>query len=146
MLNDFRVELQRKDTTVINMISSVNTFKRKMQHLPSKLQRHDLANFQNLASEQETQGKTFMQLDSTRYMEHIDNCLSQFDKRFQDFFLLEPVATFMCYPFQEDVEVDSLAGKIATLFHLNSFGVQNEILTPLAYLELKSRAYRQFWN
>ncbi|XP_072769214.1 general transcription factor II-I repeat domain-containing protein 2-like [Nerophis lumbriciformis] len=115
MLNDLNLELQGKDKTVINMISSVNSFKQKMKHLSSKLQRHDLANFQNLASELEMQGKACVQLDSARYTEQIDNCLSEFDKRFQDFSLLEPVATFMCYPFREDAEVDSLASQIATL-------------------------------
>ena len=128
------------------MISSVNAFKRKMQHFSTKLQRHDLANFQNLASELETQGKACEQLDSARYTEQITDCLSEFDKRFQDFSLLEPVATFMCYPFQEDVEVDSLASNIASLFHMNSSGVEHEILTLQTDIELKSRAHGQFWN
>ena len=66
LLNDLNVELQGKDKTVINMISSVNAFKRKMQHLSSKLRRHDLANVQNRASELEMQGKACVQLDSAR--------------------------------------------------------------------------------
>uniref|UniRef100_A0A096MGU2 DUF4371 domain-containing protein n=1 Tax=Poecilia formosa TaxID=48698 RepID=A0A096MGU2_POEFO len=125
MLNNLNIELQGKDKTVINMISSINAFKRKMQHL----QRHDLTNFQNVALELEMQGKTSEQLDTARYTDQIENCLSEFDGRFQDFALLEPVATFMCYPFWEDAEVDSLASKIATMFDLNSSGVENEILT-----------------
>ena len=117
-----------------------------MQHLSSKLQRHDLGNFQNLASELETQQRACAQLDSLRYTELIDNCLSEFGQPFQDFALLEPVATFMCYPFREDVEVDSLASKIATLFHLNLSGVEDEILKLQADIQLKSRAHGQFWN
>ncbi|XP_068601877.1 general transcription factor II-I repeat domain-containing protein 2B-like [Brachionichthys hirsutus] len=146
MLNDLNLELQGKDKTVINMISSVNAFKLKMKHHSSKLQRHDLANFQNLALELETQGKASVQLDGARYTEQIDNCLSEFDNRFQDFSLIEPVATFMCYPFREDADVDSLASKIATLFHLNCSGVENEILTLQADIELKSRPRGQVWN
>ncbi|XP_014781116.1 uncharacterized protein LOC106876887 [Octopus bimaculoides] len=142
MLNDFSVELQGKDKTVTNMISSVNAFKRKMQHLSSKLQRHDLANLKNLTSELETQEKACVQLESARYTEQIDNYLSKFNKRFQDFALLEPVAAFMYYPFREDAEVDSLASKIVTLLHLNSSRVEDEILI----LQLKSRAHEQFWN
>ncbi|CAK6967628.1 general transcription factor II-I repeat domain-containing protein 2A-like [Scomber scombrus] len=145
MLNDLNLELQG-NSGVINMISLVDAFKQKMQHLSSKLQHHDLANFQNLSSELEMQGKACMQLDSGRYTEQIDNCLSEFDKRFQDFSLLEPVATFMCNPFREDAEVDSQASKIATLFHLNSSGVEDEILTLQADIQLKSRAHGQFWN
>lgn len=119
------------------MITSVNAFKRKMQHLSSKLHCHDLANFQNL----ESQRMACVQLDSARYTEQID--LSELNKRFQDFSLLEPVSTFMCYPFREDAEVDSLVSKNATLFHLNSSGLEDEILTLQADIELKSRAHGQ---
>ena len=85
MLNELNLKLQGTDKTVVNMISSGNAFKQKMQHLSSKLQRHDLGNFQNLASEKEMKQKACAQLDSVRYTEQIDNCLSEFDKRFQDF-------------------------------------------------------------
>lgn len=63
-----------------------------------------------------------MQLDGARYTEQIKNCLSEFNKHFQDFVLLEPVTTFMSSPFREDAEVDSLASKILTLFYLNFSG------------------------
>lgn len=140
MLNELNLELQGKDKTVINMISSVNAFKRKLQLLSSKLQRHDLGNFQNIRSELEKQGKECAQLDSARYTEQIENVRSDFDRRFQDFALLEPIATFMCFPFGEDTAVDSLASEIATLFHLNSSAVEDEILSLQADIQLKSRA------
>lgn len=147
MLNDLNLELQGKDKTVVDMMSSVNAFKRKLQLLSSKLQRHDLGNFQNIASELEKQGKERAQLDSARYTEQIENVRSDFDKRFQDFALLDPIATFMCFPFGEDTEVDSLASKIATLFHANSSALEDEILSLQADIQLKSRANAgQFWN
>ena len=40
MLNDLSLKLQGKNKGVMNIISSVNAFKRKMQHLCSKLQCH----------------------------------------------------------------------------------------------------------
>ena len=52
----------------------------------------------------------------------------------------------MCYPFQEDVLVVSLASKITTLFHLNFSEVEDEILTLQADLQIKARAHGQFWN
>lgn len=52
----------------------------------------------------------------------------------------------MCYPFQENAEVESLTSKIAELFHLNSSGVEDEILKLQADIELKPRAHGQFWN
>lgn len=93
MLNDLNLELQEKNKTVINMISSVNAFKRRWNISPQSCS--DLANFQNLMSELEVQGKACVQHDRTRYTEQIDNCLSKFNKCFQDFSLLEPLATFM---------------------------------------------------
>lgn len=68
----------------------------------------------------------------------------QFNKHFQNIALLEPVITFMCYPFREDAQVDSLASKITMLFHLNSSGVEDEILMLHPDIQLKSRAHGQF--
>ncbi|KAG2457890.1 PEX19 factor, partial [Polypterus senegalus] len=39
-----------------------------------------------------------------RCTEQIENCLSDFDRQFQDSALLQPITTFKCYPFREDVE------------------------------------------
>ena len=52
----------------------------------------------------------------------------------------------MCYPFRENAEADLLVSKIATLFHLYSSGIEDEILTLQADIELKSRAHGQAWN
>lgn len=82
----------------------------------------------------------------SHYTEQIDNCWSEFGKRFQDVALLEPVATFMYYPFRDDIEVDSMTSKIATLFHLYSSGVEDEILPLQTDIQLKARAHGQFWN
>ncbi|KAG2456991.1 ENOX1 protein, partial [Polypterus senegalus] len=46
MLNELNLQLQGKEKTMVNMITLVNAFKRKMQHLSSKLQRLDLGNIQ----------------------------------------------------------------------------------------------------
>ncbi|XP_060762621.1 general transcription factor II-I repeat domain-containing protein 2A-like [Neoarius graeffei] len=146
MLNELNVELQGKEKLVINMISTVNAFKGKLKLLSSKIQRNDLGNFSNLASELNNQGKDSTEFDSACYAEQIDTVLSDFDRRFQDFALLEPVAMFMCFPFQEDAEVDVLASKISTMFQLSSAEVEDEILTLQADINLKSRANEQFWS
>lgn len=65
-------------------------------------------------------------------------------KLFQDFALLEPFA--MCYPFREDIEVDSLSVAVFDVFHLNSSAVEDEILTLQADIHLKYSAHGQFWN
>lgn len=146
MLNELNLELQGKEKLVINMISTVNAFKGKLKLLSSKIQRNDLGNFSNLASELNNQGKGPTEFDSACYAEQIDTVLSDFDRRFQDFALLEPVATFMCFPFREDAEVDVLASKISTMFQLSSAEVEDEILSLQADINLKSRANEQFWS
>ena len=46
LINELNLELQKKEKNIVDMISSVNPFKRKLQLLSTKLQRHDLrANF-----------------------------------------------------------------------------------------------------
>ncbi|KAK1906116.1 General transcription factor II-I repeat domain containing protein 2 [Dissostichus eleginoides] len=147
MLNELNLELQGKDRTVVDMISSVNAFKRRLHLLCSKLQRKDLANFQNIASELEKQGKDSALLDSARYTEQVNNITSDFEKRFRDFALLEPIATFMCYPFGEDHDIDSLAQNIGAVFHLNPSALEDEMLSLQADIQLKARAHAgQFWN
>ena len=54
----------------------------------------------------------------------------------QTFSSLDPIATFMCYPQRENVEMDVLALKIAALFHLNMSEVEDEILIVQAVLEV----------
>lgn len=55
LLNELNLKLQGKDKPVVNMISSVNDFKLKLQNLSSKLHCHNLVNFQNFVSELENQ-------------------------------------------------------------------------------------------
>lgn len=75
------------------------------------------------------------------------NIIADFDLRFQDFAILEPVATFMCFPFGVEVDVDEIATKIASLFHMETSAVESEILTLQSDLQIKSRASGEhFWN
>ena len=75
------------------------------------------------------QPEVCVQLDSVHYTDQTEKGLSDYDKGCPDFPLLEPIATFMCYPIREDAEVDLLTSQIATLFHLNPSAVEDEILT-----------------
>ena len=42
LINELNLKLQRKEKNIVDMISSVNPFKRKLQLLSTELQRHDL--------------------------------------------------------------------------------------------------------
>lgn len=149
LLNYLNLELQGKDKYVIDMISSVNTFKSKLQLLSSRLQRCDVQNFPHMQAELQRQGKDFVQLDSARYEEQVQSILSEFEKRFTDFASIEPVASYLCFPFGASIDVDCIASKIVSLFHLDS-SVENEILRLQNDIEIKSRArpgmHGEFWN
>ena len=49
--NELNLELQGKGKNIVDTISSVNAFKRKLQLLSTKLHRHDLHYFKHLSSE-----------------------------------------------------------------------------------------------
>ncbi len=71
---------------------------------------------------------------------------SDFDRHFQDFALLEPIATFMCFPFGDEHEVDSLASDMGELFQMNPSALGDEILALQTDIQMKARASGQFWN
>ncbi len=150
MLNDLNLELQGQDKHAINMISSVNTFKSRMQLLSNRLQRCDLRNFPHMQAKLQRQGKNSAQLDGAHYEEQVQGILSEFERRFTDFASIEPVSSYLCFPFVEDIDVDCIASKVASLFHLDTWAVENEILTLQSDMEIKSRATSgskgDFWH
>ncbi|XP_060799461.1 zinc finger BED domain-containing protein 5-like [Neoarius graeffei] len=147
-INDLNLELQGKGKHIANMISSVNTFKTKLRLLVRRLQQCDVRNFPHLEAELRRQGKDSVEL--ARYEQQIQNILLEFERRFTDFASIEPVAQFLCFPFGENVDVDCIAPKVATLFSLDSSAVENEILTLQNDIEIKCRATPgitgEFWN
>ncbi|CAM4659072.1 unnamed protein product [Leuciscus chuanchicus] len=149
LLNGFNLELQGKDKHVINMISAVNSFKSKLQLLSNRLQRYDLRNFPHMQAELQRQGKDFVQLDSARFEEQVQSILLEFERRFTDFGSIEPVASYLCFPSGPSIDVDCVASKIVSLFHLDNTAVENEILTLQNDIEIKSRATSdmngEFW-
>lgn len=69
---------------------------------------------------------------------------------FTDFVSIEPVASYLCFPFVEDIDVDCIVSKVASLFHLDTSAVENEVLTLQSDIEVKSRATSgskgDFWH
>ena len=121
------------------MISSVNTFKRKLQLLSTKLHCHNLHYFKHINTELALPRKTIAQFNSARNIKQMQS-LSEFDKRFIDFASVEPIATYMCFPFATDINVEDIASKIGALFQLNITAVGNETLSLQNDIEMKSRA------
>lgn len=53
----------------------------------------------------------------------------EFERHFTDFASIEPVASYLCFPFVPSIDMDCTASKIVLLFHLDNSAVENEILT-----------------
>ena len=117
MLNELNLDLQRKDKTIVDMISAVQAFKQKLKLVSSQLQQHALRNFRNMMSELENQCKQCDQFNRDRYSEQVQALVSEFDRRFQDIAALEPVATYICFPFDRNTNVENIASRMATLFN-----------------------------
>jgi len=140
LLNELNLELQGKEKNIVNMISSVNAFKHKLQLLSTKLHRHDLHYFKHMSSELVLQRKTTAQFNTARYIKQVQSLSSEFDKHFIDFASVEPIATYMCFPFATYMDVEDIASKIGSLFQLDITAVENEMLSLQNDIEMKSRA------
>ena len=75
------------------------------------------------------QRKTNAQFNSARYIKQVQSLSSEFDKRFMDFASVEPIATYMHFPFAIDINVEDIASKIGALFQLDITAVKNEMLS-----------------
>lgn len=73
-----------------------------------------------MQAELQRQGKNSTQLDGAHYEEQVQNVLSEFERRFTDFASIEPVASYLCFPFAEGIDVDCISSKVASLFQLDS--------------------------
>ena len=122
------------------MISSVNTFKRKLQLLSTKLHRHDLHYFKHMNSELCFREKQLH--SSIVHIKQVQSLSSEFDKCFIDFASVEPIDTYMylCFPFPTNINVEDITSKIGALFQLDITAVKNEMLSLQNDIEMKSRA------
>ena len=96
-----------------------------------------------MSSELVLQRKTTAQFITARYIKQVQSLPSEFDKRFIDFASDEPIATYMCFPFGTDTDVEDIASKIGSLFQLDITAVGNEMLALQNDIEMKSRALTQ---
>ncbi|KAK7896044.1 hypothetical protein WMY93_021369 [Mugilogobius chulae] len=78
--------------------------------------------------------------DMGRYESQIESISAEFERRFTDFALIEPLATYMCNPFATNVDVDYITSKVGTLFNMESSAVENEVLSLQNDIEMKAKA------
>ena len=131
LINKLNLELQRKEKNVVDMISSVNLFKRKLQLLSTELQRHDLCatfktKIQNLCFRAKSLHSSVVHVTLSRGKACHQN-LTNVSLTLRQLSLLSSTCAF---PFATDIDVDNIACKIGALFQLNITAVENEILFP----------------
>ena len=146
LLNELKLELHEKEKNIVNMISFVNSFKRKLQLLSTKLQLHDLRYFQHMNSKLVLKSKTPAQFNSARYFKQVQSLSSELDKRSIDFASVEPIATYISLPFATDIGVEDIASKIRALFQLNITAMENKILSLQNDINMKSRSSTKIWK
>ena len=93
-----------------------------------------------MRSELVLQRKTTAQFNTARYIKQVQSLSSEFDKCFTDFDSVEPITTYMCFPFVTDIDVEDIASKTGSLFQLDITAVENEMLYLQNDVEMKSRA------
>ena len=86
-------------------------------------------------------GLTTAQFNSARYIKQVQSLSSEFDKRFVCFASVEPIATYIPFPFAPDIDVEDVVFKDGALFQLNTTAVQNMIFFLQNSTEIKSRAF-----
>ncbi|KAJ3611110.1 hypothetical protein NHX12_021126 [Muraenolepis orangiensis] len=103
-----------------------------------------------MQAELQRQSKDVKQLDSTRYDEQVQSILTEFESRFTDVSSIEPIASYLCFPFGGSIDVDEIVSKVNSQFDLDSSAVENEILTLSNDIDIKSSTTPgtsgQFWN
>ena len=88
------------------------------------------------------QRKTTAQFNTARYIKKEQSLSSEFDKHFIDFASVEPIATYKCFPFATDIDVENIVSKIRSFLQLDIAAVENEKLSLQNVIEMKSSISR----
>ncbi|KAK9703771.1 hypothetical protein QE152_g29109 [Popillia japonica] len=92
-LNSLNLELQGKHKNIAEMISSVKSFKAKLDLLISHLQINSLVHFPHM---KKMLGNN--ELDGSLFIKHLQVLKKQFEERFLQFTLIEPIVSFCINP------------------------------------------------
>ncbi|KAK7925082.1 hypothetical protein WMY93_007392 [Mugilogobius chulae] len=136
-LNTLNLELQGKDRQLPHMISSVNTFKAKLDMWATHLQKGRLTHFPNL----EKMSQDVRKKDAfhpKQYCRHLEKLRSEFSRRYGELTTMEDIAAFVLNPFMV-TDVEQLATKFQNVFSLPS-GIDMEIIELQNDIALKARS------
>lgn len=140
-LNSLNLELQGKDKSIAEMISSVKSFKAKLDLLISHLQINSLVHFPHM---KKMLGDN--ELNGTLFIKHLQELKKQFEERFLQFKHIEPIVSFCINPFTCQINVMEIAACIADFVQGKTEELELEILDLKNDILLKSLMSEDFWN
>uniref|UniRef100_K7G575 DUF4371 domain-containing protein n=1 Tax=Pelodiscus sinensis TaxID=13735 RepID=K7G575_PELSI len=133
-LNELNCELQGKDRDLAHMLSAVNAFKLKLGLWASELENKTLHDFPSLGRLLEKINEKEKWFHPKNFCAHLKKLADAFNRRFEELDVMEPIAMFVLNPFLQ-------------VFHLQSNGLNMEIITMQNDIELKVRAKdSDFWR
>uniref|UniRef100_K7F4P2 SPIN-DOC-like zinc-finger domain-containing protein n=1 Tax=Pelodiscus sinensis TaxID=13735 RepID=K7F4P2_PELSI len=127
-LSELNCELQGKDRDLAHMLSAVNAFKLKLGLWSSELENKTLHDFPSLGGILEKMN------ERENFCARMKKLADEFNRRFQELDVVESIVMFVLNPFLQ-------------VFHLQSNGLNMEIITMQNDIELKVRAKdSDFWR
>lgn len=145
ILSHLNLELQGKNKTIIDMISSIDAYKTKFILLIEDLQQNNMNHFPNMADNLQKNKNISYEID--KYVAEIQNVMEDFEKRFQDFKKIKEIVEFTSFPFKKDLIVKEISKKIADLFDMEQNALENEIIILQSDLILQARKFEEnFWK
>lgn len=145
ILSHLNLELQGKNKTIIDMISSIDAYKTKFILLIEDLQQNNMNHFPNMADNLQKNKNIIYEID--KYVAEIQNVMEDFEKRFQDFKKIKEIVEFTSFPFKKDLIVKEISKKIADLFDMEQNALENEIIILQSDLILQARKFEEnFWK
>jgi len=81
------------------------------------------------------------------YCCEVEKMYNEFERRFEDIQKLEPIITFMSYPFSEVNSLEDISTPISYLFDMDYIKIESEIIKIKSDIFLKARgSEKQFLN
>lgn len=141
ILSHLNLELQGKNKTVIDMISSIDAYKTKFILLTDDLQQNNMNHFPNMADN--LQKHKNINYEIGKYVAEIQNVIEDFEVRFQDFEKIKEIVEFTSFPFKKDLIAKRIGQKIADLFDMEQNVLENEIIILQSDLILQARKFEE---
>lgn len=140
-LSALNLELQGKNKTISEMISSVAAFRNQAASMINDLEKKRLQRFGNIKDHLERYPSyTFV---PEKYTAEVKSVISDFDVRFSDFKKIEKLVEFVSYPFNTNTDVNDtyeISNKFADMFQMDNTSLEDEILILRSDVFLKARS------